>query len=218
MTPLKTTNPKPWWASKTQLAAILAFLQVALSSMFVNFPEMIEWLADPRTAEMFAQIGSLVALLLVFYGRNVATAKIDTTRVLPGVSLKILVLPLLCAAMLGGVVATQPGCAAISNALGNPDATAREKYRDAVNGYDAAVSLAALAVETDVVDLETAEAMGRVEQAAYDELVLMRRSIEVGDLADFDDTLARFRRGLNSLRTLSASPPTLSVPASAGAP
>lgn len=158
---------------------------------------------DIPAEEVVQLVGAGMAVVgIIWFGVAARDDKVTSEGNIAPKALKVLVCLLLPALLLGGPVATMGGCAQFSRVLGNPDATAREQYRDAVNTYDVAVSVATLAINNDVVDLDTAEAMGRAEQAAHDELVLMRRAIDSDEIATFDDALERFRRVLNTLRVL----------------
>lgn len=181
------------WAGLT--TALGTFLALLLPKIWPSLP----------AEEVVQIVGAGMAVIgIIWFGLAARDDNVSSEGRAAPKALKVLVCLLLPALLLGGPVATMGGCAQFSRVLGNPDATAREQYRDAVNTYDVAVSVATIAVDTDLVDLDTAEAMGRAEQAAYDELVLMRRALESDDLKTFNDALGRFRRLLNALRVLGA--------------
>lgn len=198
---------KSWqtsWAGLT--TAVGAFLGLLLPKIWPTLP------AD----EVIQMVGYAMTIIgIVWFGLAARDDNVNSEGRTAPKALKVLLMALVFGGLIGPAIVATPGCATLSRVLGNPDATAREQYRDAVNAYDLAVGVATIAIEQDLVDLDTAEAMGRAEQAAYDELVVMRRSIDNENLQTFGESLERFRRVLAAIKVM-ASTETLPVPAAAG--
>lgn len=193
------------WAGLT--TAIGAFLGLLLPKIWPTVP----------AEEVVQMTGYAMTIIgIIWFGVAARDDNVSSEGTRARKALKMLLLAMVFGGLVLPAVTIAPGCATMSRALGNPDATAREQYRDAVNAYDLVVGLATVAIENDVVDLETAEAMGRAEQVAYDELVVMRRSLENDSLETFGDSLARFRRVLAAIRVMAADN-TLPAPGGGGA-
>lgn len=85
--------------------------------------------------------------------------------------------------------------------------TNTQKYRNAVNAYDGAVTIATTAINNDWVNLETAEAMGQLEGVAYNQLVSMRAQLATDPDAPVGDDLDRVLEVIRALKALAGPAP-----------
>ena len=98
--------------------------------------------------------------------------------------------------LLAAVCATFVGC------KGSPS----QRYEQGVKLYATVGEAAATAIDNDWVSLDTAEAIGRIDNEAYAELVASREALDSGDDAFFEWRFDRFRRLLSGIQRIVAEP------------
>ena len=81
-----------------------------------------------------------------------------------------------------------------------------QRYAQGVEAYSAAGEAATIAINNDWVSLETAEAIGEIDEAAHSELVTLREALDNENAEAFDWGFDRFRRILRAYQEAVAEP------------